>query len=140
MFFVTVIPGPSNPKKLNVYLQPLIDELKNLWQVGVDTWNISKKTNFRLRAALMWIISDFPTYGMLSGWGTTRKLACPYCMENSKAFSLSHGRKTSFFDCYRQFLASNHAFRRDKKSFYKGRVERSLPPPGLTGEEIFNRV
>ncbi|CAM8965059.1 unnamed protein product [Rhodiola kirilowii] len=34
-----------------------------------------------MRAALMWTISDFPAYGMLSGWSTQGKLGCPYCME-----------------------------------------------------------
>jgi len=29
----------------------------------------------------MWTINDFPTYGMLSGWGTHGRLACPHCME-----------------------------------------------------------
>ena len=28
---------------------------------------------------------------MLSGWGTHGKLACPHCMEHSKAFRLHHG-------------------------------------------------
>jgi hypothetical protein len=42
-FFVSNnnIPGPSNPKaKINVYLQPLIDELKLLWSEGVLTYDI----------------------------------------------------------------------------------------------------
>ena len=36
----------------------------------------------------MWTINDFPIYGMLSGWGTHGRLACPYCMEDTKAFSV----------------------------------------------------
>jgi len=40
---------------------------------------------------LMWTINDFPAYGMLSGWSTHGKLACPYCMENNKAFTLANG-------------------------------------------------
>ena len=36
----------------------------------------------------MWTINDFPAYGMLSGWSTHGKLACPYCMENNKAFTV----------------------------------------------------
>ncbi|WMV07144.1 hypothetical protein MTR67_000529 [Solanum verrucosum] len=35
-----------------------------------------------MRASLMWTINDFLAYGMLSGWMTVGKLACPYCMEN----------------------------------------------------------
>ncbi|XP_070034605.1 uncharacterized protein [Nicotiana tomentosiformis] len=89
-----VIPGPRNPKSLiDVYLQPLIDELKQLWYDGVVTYDISTKQNFNLRANLMWIINDFSAYGMLPGWMTAGKLACPYCMKNGKEFTLRHGRK-----------------------------------------------
>lgn len=30
---------------------------------------------------------------MLSGWGTQDTLACPYCMDNTKAFILRYGGK-----------------------------------------------
>ncbi|XP_049410510.1 uncharacterized protein LOC125873672 [Solanum stenotomum] len=96
IFLNCVIPGPSNPKsEIDVYLQPLIDELKLLWSDGVETWDISRKQNFNMCATLMWTINDFPAYGMLSGWMTVGKLACPYCMEDTKSFTVKHGRKNS---------------------------------------------
>ncbi|WMV08697.1 hypothetical protein MTR67_002082 [Solanum verrucosum] len=76
VFLSCVIPGPRNPKSLiDVYLQPLIDELKQLWFEGVLTYDISNKQNLIMRASLMWTINDFPAYGMLSGWMTAGKLA-----------------------------------------------------------------
>lgn len=40
--------GPNNPKsKIDVYLQPLIDDLNMLWDVGVRTYDISLKENFQ---------------------------------------------------------------------------------------------
>ena len=78
MFLSIIVPGPRNPKdKLDVFLQPLIAKLKHLWEVGVQTYDVSSKHNFQMRAALMWTISDFPAYSMLSGWSTVGKLACP---------------------------------------------------------------
>ena len=69
MFLTVLVPGPENPKvKLDVFLQPLIVELKHLWDVGVHAYDISLKQNFQLRAVLMWIINDFPTYSMVSGY------------------------------------------------------------------------
>jgi len=68
------------------------------------TYNVSRKQNFMMRATLMWTINDFPGYGMLSGWGTDGRLACSYCMEDTKAFQLANGGKTSWFDCHRRFL------------------------------------
>ena len=102
MFLTCLIPGPSNPtKKIDVYFQPLIDDLNQLWNEGVMTYDISTRENFVMRACLMWTINDFPAYGMLSGWETKGKLACPHYMEDTKAFTLSHGGKSSWFDYHR---------------------------------------
>jgi hypothetical protein len=112
MFLLMIIPGPKNlEKKLGIFLWPLIDELTKLWLVGVSTYDVYRKENFQLRAALMWTISDFPAYGMLSGWSTHGKLSSPYCMEHIKAFRLKHGGKTTFFYCHRQFLPIDHVYR-----------------------------
>ena len=62
-------------------IQPLIFKLQPLWEIGVETYDISRKHNFMLWAALMWTISDFPAYSMLFGWSTSSRLVCPYCMD-----------------------------------------------------------
>ncbi|XP_049394089.1 uncharacterized protein LOC125858374 [Solanum stenotomum] len=141
MFLSLLIPGPKSPgKNIDIYLEPFIDELKQLWVDGVETYDSHKKQNFQMRAALMWTTNDFPAYGMLSGWSTHGLLACPCCMGKSKAFYLKHGRKGSFFDCHRKFLPMGHPFRLDRKSFLRGRVENSTPPHRLSGEEVWNKV
>lgn len=44
-----LILGPSSPRKgIDVYLRPLIDELKNLWENGVDTNDVSRKANISI--------------------------------------------------------------------------------------------
>ncbi|KAL9346447.1 hypothetical protein Peur_061300 [Populus x canadensis] len=63
-----------------------------------------------MRAALMWTINDFLAYGMISSWSTHGKLACPYCMENNKAFTVTN------------------------------RVEKDVAPPYLFGEELHDVV
>jgi hypothetical protein len=62
-------------------------------------WLIMYRRNiiFLMREALMWTINDFPAYEMVFGWITHGKLACPYCMENIKAFTLTNRGKTFFF-------------------------------------------
>lgn len=88
----------------------------------------------------MWSINDFPAYGMLSGWSTHGKLACPYCMENNKAFTLANGGKASFFDCHRRFLPLHHRYRKNRKDFFIGRVEKDVASPCLSGEELHDVV
>ncbi|CAM8940897.1 unnamed protein product [Rhodiola kirilowii] len=141
MWLTILIPGPTNPKKrIDMYLRPLIDDLKTLYNVGVNTYDASRKENFTLRAALIWTISDFPAYGMLSGWSTQGKLGCPYCMKDTKTFWLQHGRKVSYFDCHRRFLPIHHGYRYNTCRFRRDRVEHDGPIPFRSGHEIYNRV
>ena len=107
---------------------------------GALTYDISRKQNFLIRVALMWTINDFPAYEMLSGWSTHGKLTCLYCMENNKAFTITNGGKTSFFDFHRRFLPHNHRYRKNRKDFFVGRVEKDVAPPCLSGEELHDVV
>ena len=124
IFLCLLIPGPKSPtKRLDIYLRPLIEELKTLWTNGVTTYDVSVSQNFNMKVALMWTISDFPAYGMLSGWSTHGKLACPYCLDSTKSFVLKHGGKCCWFDCHRRFLPMDHSFRRQRDAFLKNKIE-----------------
>jgi len=58
LFLSCIVPGPTSPLDgIDVYLQPLIDDLKRLW-IGESTYDIARKENFRMRAALMWTINE----------------------------------------------------------------------------------
>jgi len=118
MFLSMVIPSPSSPgRNIDVCLRPLIAELTQLWSSGALTYDISRKQDFVMRAALMWTINDFPTYGMVSSWSTHGKLACPYCMENNKAFTLTNGGKASFFLLSPSFLATESQVQKEQNGF-----------------------
>ncbi|XP_062080195.1 uncharacterized protein LOC133784947 [Humulus lupulus] len=65
-----LIPGPKSPgKDYDVFLKPLIEELKELWD-GVNAYDLYGQCMFKLRAAALWTISEFPAYAYLSGWST----------------------------------------------------------------------
>ena len=54
MFLSMVIPGPSTPRQnIDVCLRLLIDELTQLWFSRALTYDISRKQNFIMRAALI---------------------------------------------------------------------------------------
>jgi protein-arginine kinase activator protein McsA len=88
----------------------------------------------------MWIINDFPAFGMLSDRNTHEKLTCPYCMENNKAFTLVNRGKASFFDSHRRFLPLYHRYRKNRKDFFVGKVEKDVASPRLSGEELHDVV
>ena len=141
LFLSILVPGPKHPKKsLDVFLQPLIEELNDLWSRGARTFDFYKQRNFTMRAVLMWTISDFPAYGMLSGWTTHGRLACPYCLGDTDAHQLRHGGKSSWFDCHRRFLPARHAYRRNRTLFKTKKVVRLPPPVFLSGEEILAQI
>lgn len=72
----------------------MIDELKYLWEIGGETYDAYSEGNFQLHAALLWAISDFPTYGNLSRWSTKGKLAHPTYNLNTSSRKLYNGCKT----------------------------------------------
>jgi len=98
-----LIPGPKAPDNdIDVYLQPLIDELIELWG-GVEAYDASMKRKFTLKAALLWTINDFPALGNLLGMSTKGKYACPYCHTDTCYQWLTNGRKGCYMG-HRRFL------------------------------------
>jgi hypothetical protein len=89
-----------------------------------------------MRIALMWTINDFPAYIMVFGWSTHEKLACPYCIENNKAFMLTNWGKMPFFYCHQHFLPTDHRYKKNRNNFFIGKVEKDVAPPRLSGEEL----
>lgn len=132
-----LIPGPNSPcNDIDVYMQPLIEELKILWSNGVETYDASNGTKFQMRAALLWTISDFPALAMLSGWSTKGKLACPSCQMNTRSCRLQSK------ECYighRCFLESGHSYRFDTRRF-NGECDHSEAPVVPSGFDILEQV
>src|ERR1700722_5407991 len=107
-----LISGPRQPgNDIDVYLAPLIDDLKILWEEGVETFDAHRKESFNLRAILLWTINDFPAYGNLTGYSVKGYKACPVCEEDTHFIQLKHGRKIVYLGNYR-FLPIHHRYRR----------------------------
>ena len=58
-----LIPGPHQPRnEIDFYLKSLVDELKELWEEGVETYDAYNKENFYMRATLLWTICNYPGF------------------------------------------------------------------------------
>ena len=131
-----LIPGPKQPgNDIDVFLEPLIDDLIELWNNGVQVYDSLNKSAFKLKAILMWTINDFPAYGNLAGCTTKGELACPICGPNVCSEWLANSKKMVYRG-HRRFLHPRHEWRIEKKDWFDGNEETRRPPKPLTGEDI----
>ncbi|TYK28900.1 uncharacterized protein E5676_scaffold2406G00230 [Cucumis melo var. makuwa] len=135
-FFMSfLIPGSKSPEKeIDVHLKSLIEELKELWNDGVRTYDYMSNKFFQLRTCLLWTINDFPTYGDLLRWSTKGYQACPTCKEDRSSFKRG---KISFIG-HRRYLPSNHSWHKSKQ--HDGKLEHRPPPIVTNGDEILKQV
>ncbi|CAM8950986.1 unnamed protein product [Rhodiola kirilowii] len=139
MMLSLLISGPRQPgNDIDVYLAPLIDDLKLLWDEGVRTYDVSRQEYFNMRAMLMCTTNDFPAYGNLSGYSIKGYKACPVCEEGTHARHLSNCRKMVYMG-HRRFLLRHHPYRR-KKSTFNGETEHGIEPQPASGDEILQKI
>ena len=141
-FMLTLlIPGPQSPgRDIDVYLRPLIDELKDLWNNGVQTHDVSSGDTFQLHACLLWTISDIITYESLSCWSLKGYSACPICEFETSTLSLTSKKwslqNRKYYLGHRRYLPPNHSWRDHQQYSKDWSGEHRLPPEEKSGEEI----
>ncbi|GLT36583.1 hypothetical protein SLA2020_109510 [Shorea laevis] len=138
----------SGPKALgndiDVYLQPLTDELKDLWENGVKVYDAasksnfnvqrSSKSNFNVQVALIRATSDLLGLAVLSGYSTKGKFGCPTCKIETYSLRLRNGHKTCYMG-HRRFLPLDHPWCEDAKAF-DGTTEHCHAPKEVTGKDV----
>ncbi|GKV50090.1 hypothetical protein SLEP1_g56806 [Rubroshorea leprosula] len=93
---------------------PLTEELKELWDEGLKTCDVSVNQNFIMRAVVLWTISDLPRLSSLSGYSARGMNACLY-------------------------YEADHIYRQDAQSF-DGTCETCPAPMRLTGSEALRQL
>ncbi|CAA7033482.1 unnamed protein product [Microthlaspi erraticum] len=135
----TKIPGPTAPgNNIDVYLAPLIDDLKDLWAEGIEVYDSFAKENFTLRAMLLWSISDYPALGTLSGCKVKGKQACNVCGKDTPSRWLKFSRKFVYMG-NRKRLPPGHRYRY-KKAWFDNTVEEGNAKRIQTGDEIYQTL
>lgn len=135
MMLTLLIDGPKSPgNNIDVYLRLIVDEMKELWDIGVNTYDAFGNEMFKMRALMLWTINDLPALAMLSGWSTKGYLACPVCLDETCSRWLVHGKKVCYLG-HRRWLDKDHKFRYERMSF-DGTVEFRPCPTRLSGREV----
>lgn len=134
-----LIPGPTAPgNNIDVYLAPLIDDLKDLWAEGIEVYDSFAKENFTLRAMLLWSISDYPALGTLSGCKVKGKQACNVCGKDTPSRWLKFSRKFVYMG-NRKRLPPGHRYRY-KKAWFDNTIEEGNANRIQTGAEIYETL
>jgi hypothetical protein len=107
-----LIPGPKSPgKDFDIFFEPLIEDLLDLWK-GVPAYDANTRKIFRLRAAVIWCIHDYPALSTLSGRTTKGYFACTHCDKHPLSYSLRS--KIGYIRHY-QFLLKGCRLRRNNE-------------------------
>jgi hypothetical protein len=108
----SLILGPTSPgKNFDLFLEPLVEDLLELWSCVHAYDGLSGKM-FNLRAAVLWCIHDSPALSTLSRRTTKGYFACIHCDKHPLSYSLRS--KIGYFGHYR-FLPNGHCLRRDNE-------------------------
>ena len=71
---------------INVFLEPMIDKLVDLFEKGVgDVWDEYKKEHVTIKAVLITTITDLPGRGYLSEEKTKGYTGCVECLDDTDA-------------------------------------------------------
>ena len=134
-----LIQGPRQPgHDLDVFLAPLVDDLKLLWDKGVPMYDAFTSTEFNLRAILLFTINGFPAYGNLSGFKTHGEQGCLICEEDLKPQYLKHYGKNVFMRS-RRLLPRYQPYKKMKAQF-NGETENSVAREPLIGFQVYERI
>ncbi|XP_019156907.1 PREDICTED: uncharacterized protein LOC109153494 [Ipomoea nil] len=123
---------------IDVYLAPLIEDLKLLWNEGVSVYDAYTRESITLRAMIFCTINDFPAYGNLSGYTNKGAKACPICEDETVNLWLNNSKKNVFMS-HRTFLPIDHPYRKKKKAF-NGESETGVARLSLSGLVVYDCV
>jgi hypothetical protein len=87
MMLTILVSGPKQPGNcIDVYLRPLVDDMKILWKPGVrEVWDEYKSEEFTMHGLLFTIINDNSTHRNLSGQSKRKGAGCPHFLEDTCA-------------------------------------------------------
>jgi hypothetical protein len=137
-----LISGPTQPGvDMDVFLEPLMEDMKILWETGVQMLDDYRKDSFTLRAIIFVTINDYPTLFTLSGQ-FKGKVGCTVCIDETSYVSLAASKKIVYMR-HKHFLLEGHRYRMRKmdKYFDNNGELHSTPPSGNNkGHRVFEIV
>jgi hypothetical protein len=131
-----LIPGREecSGKDFDVFLEPLVDKLQELW-LGVSTFNALSRKYFDLHATVIWCIHDYPALIMLSGRVTRGYYAYVHCDKDPCSRRI---RNKICYVGHRRWLPHDHPWR--KKKDYDDQIEIREKPQEFSTTELMQQL
>ncbi len=139
MMLSLIIPGPRlvMGEHFDTYLEPLVGDLKMLWEVGINVQDAKRfrgEPTFMLRVILLWTMHDLPTYKTVACCMTKGYRGCPCCGSRTISRISIACHKIVYCLQHRRWLPNDHVYHRDIRAF--GGVEEGTPPPRMSVDDI----
>jgi len=142
LLLTILISGPTQPGvDMDVFLEPLMEEMKKLWEEGVAMWDEFRKEAFTLKAMIFVTINDYLALFSLSGQ-FKGKVGCVVCLDETSHVYLIASNKLLYMR-HRCFLLRGHKYRlkRMDKYFDNRDEAKSTAPSGRSaGKRVFQIV
>ncbi|XP_023736641.1 uncharacterized protein LOC111884567 [Lactuca sativa] len=131
-----LIPDPkAHGKDIDVFLKPLVEEIKFLWLSGVLIKDAATDTFFMMKAMSLWTINDFPARSSLSGWSGQWYRACLTCNEETPSYCVVN--KVVYIGNL-QILDADDQLRMSLK--FHGQPETRSSPRNFTNEDMHKQL
>jgi hypothetical protein len=93
LLLTTLISGPKQAGiDIDVFLEPLMEDLQKLWEHGVNVLDEYKKEHFNLKAIIFYTINDNPACLTLIGQ-VKEKTRCIICVDQTESIYLPSSSK-----------------------------------------------
>jgi hypothetical protein len=88
LLLTTLISSPKKPGiDIDVFLEPLMEDMRKLWEEGVNVYDAYRQQSFTLHAINLCTVSDNPAHLDLNGQ-IKGKTACSTCLDQTTAMYL----------------------------------------------------
>ncbi|WVZ83683.1 hypothetical protein U9M48_030808 [Paspalum notatum var. saurae] len=102
--------SPKQPGiDIDVFLEPLMEDMAKLWDKGVKIWDAHAKEDFTLRGIIFVTINDYPALFSLLGQ-IKGKTGCLVCSDDTPWTFLEGSKKVVYLK-YQRFLVEGHRYR-----------------------------
>jgi hypothetical protein len=126
---------------MDVFLELLMEDMKILWETGVQILNEYHKESFTLRAIIFVMINDYPALFTLSGQ-FNGKVGCVVCIDETAYMSLTASKMIVYMR-HRRFLSKGHRHRQKKMDKYfdnNVKLQSIAPLDNSKDKRVFNIV